>query len=325
MFFFKKLATITFLWCVVSSSLAVAQEGAIDWLNANARELSTGAASTDQDLAFLSGILKGKPVVGLGEASHGTQEFYFQKRRIIQYLVSRENYRLIAFESPATFIEPIDKYIQTGEGDPKTMLAAMGLYNAQEIYDLCKWLKAFNETRKPDDRVKMIGFDDEAFWGDPLGRDELMAGKFIKANKDGRLKSILWSHNMHLAKATTMAQYEGMGFHLKKHYSDKYYAVGFDTHSGSVHVLNNGQFEKHDFTGQEGTFSALFSQAKYGAFFIDFNKTPNPLQNAVKPITNIYSNWKEPRVLPMAAGVDFDGLVFIRNTTASKAYNAGTE
>ncbi|CAG5067562.1 hypothetical protein DYBT9623_00283 [Dyadobacter sp. CECT 9623] len=256
-------------------------------------------------------------IVGLGEASHGTQEFFFQKRRIIQYLVTRDNFRTIAFEAPANFIEPLNKYIQSGEGTLKSTLSSLGLYNADEILRLCDWLRKFNASAAPGEKVKMIGFDDETFWADPLGRDELMAEKFITFQKSDQRKSILWSHNLHIAKDMTMAEYKAMGFHLKAHYGGKYYAVGMDTYSGSVHVLNDGQFESHDFTAKEHSLSALLARAKLEAFFVDFNGAPAALKSA-KDITNIYSNWKEPQMLPIVPGSDFDALLFIRKTTASK-------
>ncbi|MCE7062182.1 erythromycin esterase family protein [Dyadobacter sp. CY343] len=294
---------------------ADAQDNSLDWIDKNAHPISTD--TTQNELSFLSEKLKGKTIVGLGEASHGTQEFFFQKRKIIQYLVTRENFRTIGFESPANFIEPLNKYIQSGEGNPKITLSSIGLYNADEILKLCEWLRQFNASRPAGKRVKMIGFDDEAFWGDPLGRDESMAEKFIALQKTDQHKSILWSHNLHLAKDTTMAQYKAMGFHLKAHYGRQYYALGMDTYAGSVHVLNGGQFESHDFKGPENSLSAVFSKAKPDAFFVDFIDAPAALKSA-KDITNIYSNWKEPRVLPIVPGSDFDALIFIRETTASK-------
>ncbi|GAB2774363.1 hypothetical protein GCM10027275_16740 [Rhabdobacter roseus] len=313
---------IAVVYLVILPCQVHAQTESVDWINKRAHELQSDSTSTDQDLRFLSSTLKGKTILGLGEASHGTQEFYYQKRRIIQYLVSQDQYRLIALESPASYIEPINQYLQTGNGNLKSLLKIMGLYNADEIYKLCRWLKSFNESRSPNDKVKMIGFDDEEFWSDPFTRDEKMASNFIRAHEQGTPKSILWSQNLHLAKDTTMAQYKAMGFYLKKHFGEQYYAIGLDTYSGSVSVLNHGQFESHDFVGTDSTFSALFSKANFEAFFVDFHAVPNPLLNTKNSITNIYSNWQEPKPLPIVAGIDFDGLLFIRNTTASKATGA---
>jgi erythromycin esterase-like protein len=312
-----KLLVIVYLMTL--SSMIYAQDKSVDWINKHAYKLRSDTTSADQDLRFLSKILKGKNLVGLGEASHGTQEFYFQKGRIVKYLVRREKYRVFALESPTTYIEPINNYIQTGKGDLKSMLKSMGLYNSDEFYQLCQWLKSFNESQSPNDRVKMLGFDDEQYWSNPVTRDEKMAESFIKAHKQDSPKSILWAHNLHLAKDTTMTMpYKGMGFYLKKQYQDLYYMIGFDTYSGTVSILNNGQFESQSFTGTENTFSALFNKANYKAFFVDFHKSPNPFLNTKNLITNIYSNRQKPKPLPIIPGADFDALIFIRQTTASK-------
>lgn len=294
-----------------------AQDNRLEWVNNHANELTTDTGLND--LKFLSKKLAGKTIVGLGEASHGTQEFYFQKSRIVRYLVNVENFRLIAFEAPANYIEPINNYIQKGEGDLKDMLVPLGLYNSDGIYKLVEWLKAFNLSKPANEKVRIIGFDDEDYWGDPLNRDELMAQNFIGKHKVDTRKSILWSHNLHIAKDTTMAQYKAMGFHIRKAYGNDFYAVGFDTFRGSVNVLSDGQFESHDFGGIENTIAALFSKAKFSSFFIDFQDVSNPFANNTVLISNFYSNWRDPQPLPIAPGRDFDALIFIRETTASKA------
>ncbi|MFD2164584.1 erythromycin esterase family protein [Paradesertivirga mongoliensis] len=299
-------------------SVIYPQNTSLDWINKNAHELPSDSASSHHDLRFLSKIVKDKTIVGLGEASHGTHEFYFHKRRMIEYLVSQEGYRLIGLEFANSYIEPINNYIQTGRGDLKSMIKSMVLYNSDQIYLLCQWLHRFNQSRSLYDKVTILGFDDEEFWRDPLTRDEEMAKKFIRTQQLRSPKSILWSHNLHLAKDTTMAQYKGMGYHVKEEFGDHYYAIGFDTYSGSVNVINSGGIEVRQFTGTEDTLSDLFREARLEAFFVDFDQPDNPFLGSKNLITNIYSDWREPRLLPIVPGADFDGLVFIRTTTESK-------
>lgn len=305
---------------LLSTTLSLsAQDSSIDWINNNAYQLNSDSVSDNTDLQFLSKQLKNKSILGLGEASHGTQEFYIQKRRIIQYLTTKDNYKMIAFECPQAAMEPINQYLQNGSGDLAAMLRPMGLYNSEELYNLCQWLMEFNKSKTAIEKVKIIGFDSSEFWGNPLKRDQLMAESFTKTHKTENLKTILWSHNLHLAKDTTMANFKAMGWHLKQEFADQFYVIGFDTYNGNVSTVSNGELEKHDFQGIEGTFSSLFAKAKFPAFFIDFHKTPNPLTNTVNSITNLYSNWQEPKPLPILPGSDFDAIIFIRETTASNA------
>lgn len=296
-----------------------AQDGTLSWLDKKASPLKS-APSPDgyEDLRFLSGLLKDKQVVGLGEASHGTHEFYLQKARIIKYLVQEEGYRMLALEATSNTIEPLDKFIQYGTGDLKAMLKSMGLYNCEEMYDLCIWMMEYNKTKPEKDKFRLVGIDNEEYWADPYSRDELMAGNFIERQRASQGRTIIWSHNLHIAKDTTMAEFKAMGYYIKEGFGHSFYAIGFDTYKGSVNVLDsNGTFERHAFEGNPLTFSGLFSKVKYGAFFIDFTAEGSPMKDQVNKITNLYSNWSTPVPLPVRLGSDFDGLIFIKETTAS--------
>lgn len=294
-----------------------AQNSTVNWLDKNAYPLSPELSSDSlNDIHFLKDLLGSKSIIGLGEASHGTLEFYHQKGRIVKYLVQDLNYRMLALEATSEKVESINKYIQEGSGDLKTLLKTMGLYNSREMYHLCIWLMNFNKTRQ--DKVDLIGIDREEFWADPFTRDQSMAETFIEKHAEKKSKAIIWSHNLHIAKDSTMSGYKAMGYHMNQKFDTSFYAIGFDTYKGSVNVLNNGgELEKQYFEGKEGTFSDLLSKSRYPMFFIDFAKPGNPLTGKVNKITNLYSNWQPPVPLPVKLGSDFDALIFIRESNAS--------
>jgi erythromycin esterase-like protein len=288
----------------------------LNWINKNAYPIQN-VSSKNTDLSFLSTELNGNIILGLGEASHGTHEFFIQKKRIIQYLITNLNYKLIGFESTASQMELINQYLQSGEGSLKAFMKNLGLYNSTEIYDMLTWIREYNKTTSPSDRVILFGFDSQDFWSDPYTRDKLMSDKIIENQKKTGTKTVLWSHNVHIAKDTTMAQLKAMGSYLKQELDQKFYAMGFDTYKGSVNIITDGKFEKHDFLAQENTFSSMFAEAKNERFFLPFNKKPNPFVGIKNHITNIFSNWTETRSLPIKPGLDFDGLIFIKETSAS--------
>lgn len=306
---------------IVVSFCGYSQDKTIEWINKNAYELNPDSLSSEMDFSFLTTRLKGKNIIGLGEASHGTHEFFVQKSHIIQYLIRRHNYRLVAFESTDSAIVPINNYLQNGKGDLKQLMRPLALYNTVELYKLFQWLKLYNQSKSPENTVTLVGFDSERFWNDGLTRDKLMAEAFIKAHKLKKSKAIIWAHNVHIAKDTTMAKFKAMGSYLKEEFNKGFYVIGFDTYQGIVNVLEEGRFKTHTFEGKEHTFSSIFQKAGYRAFFLPFNTHPNPLLGIANLITNIYSNWQEPRPLPIRPGVDFDGLIFIRETTASIKLN----
>lgn len=309
---------LLYVFTIANVTITYAQNDPLKWINKHAQPLNTDTSLTD--LAFLSSISKNNEVLGLGEASHGTKEFYDQKKRIIQYLIVNLKYRNLGIELSETSLEPINQYVLNGQGDLKALMKNMALYRTTEIYDIFRLIKLYNETQALPDKVKLFGFDREDFWSDPLNRDKYMADLILEKIKPQGTKTIIWSHNVHVAKDTTMAGVKGMGAFLKDSIGEKYYAVGFDTFSGSVNVLDAGKFVKHDFETGRQTYSQLFATSRYKNFFIRFDKMPHQLFGK-NSITNIYSNWTSARTLPIKPGIDFDAIIFLRNTNASTKLN----
>lgn len=300
----KKMIFVSFMLFAITAS---AQDQSINWINKNAHPLN-------KDLSFLTKELTGKNVVALGEASHGTHEFYVQKAGIITYLITQCNFKLLSFEGPAYLMEPINLYLQSGKGDLKEHMQHLALYNTEEIYQLFMQIRQYNSDKASKDKVELIGFDSPDFWGDPFTRDQHMSEKLIKAVNNR--KTIVWAHNVHILQDTT-AEYMPMGAYLKKHFRDELYTIAFDTYKGTVNVLNDGVFEEHAFEAKEDSFTSMLAKARYEAFFLPFTQEDCPFKGIEGMITNIYSNWQEPKPLPVKPGVYFDALIFIKNTTAS--------
>ncbi len=53
---------------------------------------------TDSELTFLDNVANAQ-IVGVGEATHGTKEFFEAKHRIFQYLVENHGYKVFAIEA----------------------------------------------------------------------------------------------------------------------------------------------------------------------------------------------------------------------------------
>nr|WP_198160612.1 erythromycin esterase family protein [Pedobacter panaciterrae] len=307
------LTTILLLFIKLN---AVSQVDTLKWINEHAHELRSITQTDQSDFSFLKEELKEKEIVGLGEASHGTHEFYTEKARIISYLIENCDFRTVAFEVPDSIMMQIDSFIQTGQGDLKKTMKGMGLYGVEEIYQLFLTLRDYNKSNAGEKRVKLIGFDKPEYWSDPISRDGLMAENVIKIVSNEATKMIIWAHNVHLLKDTT-AQYLCMGGYITKHFGDRYFALALDTYEGSVNVLNQGKFEAHVFKTNLHTLSRTMSKAQARRFYLKFNTEDDPFKGALEHITNIYSNWNEPKPIPMRPGIDFDAVLFIKNTTPS--------
>lgn len=105
---------------------------------------------------------EGKRVVGLGESTHGTREFFRLKHALFRFLVEELDFRLFGWEANFSATMAINEYVQHGRGDPKVALAEETVhwpYRSESVLDLVEWVRQFNEERDPDDRIAFYGFD----------------------------------------------------------------------------------------------------------------------------------------------------------------------
>jgi erythromycin esterase-like protein len=94
-------------------------------------ELTDG---TDVDqFSFISNYLKDISHVGLGEASHGTQEFYIAKSMLIKYLVNNLNFKIIAFEMDEQIAKDLNNFVIGGVADISTTLKDYGFIQFYRI------------------------------------------------------------------------------------------------------------------------------------------------------------------------------------------------
>ena len=132
----------------------------LDWLKANAVAFATDRAGSGfDDLAPLKAAVGDARVVALGEATHGTAEFFRMKHRLTEFLASEMGFTVFAIEASMPEAFRVNDYVLRGKGDPKALLSGMYFWtwNTQEVLDLILWMRAFNASGKG--RVEFLGFD----------------------------------------------------------------------------------------------------------------------------------------------------------------------
>jgi protein-L-isoaspartate(D-aspartate) O-methyltransferase len=102
-------------------------------------------------------------VVLLGEATHGTSEFYRMRERISRALIQHHGFSFIAIEGDWPDAARIDHYIRHREY-PASEWTAFARFPAwmwrnQEVREFVDWLRSYNTGTKPDDRVAFYGLD----------------------------------------------------------------------------------------------------------------------------------------------------------------------
>ena len=130
-------------------------------LRAHAYEFDTYDPEIDLSPEALPDDIHDATVVALGEGTHGTREFFRLKHRLLRHLVIEAGVRTFAMEANAPEARALDEYVVHGRGNPEAGLE--GLYfwtwQTEEVLALVEWLRAFNEGRPLDDRVRFRGFD----------------------------------------------------------------------------------------------------------------------------------------------------------------------
>ncbi len=102
-------------------------------------------------------------VVCIGEASHGTSEFYRLRARITQALIQRKGFRIVAIEADWPDAERIDAYVRNREPGEQEWEAfarfPTWMWRNEEVAAFVEWLRGWNADREMDDRAGFFGLD----------------------------------------------------------------------------------------------------------------------------------------------------------------------
>jgi erythromycin esterase len=134
----------------------------IEWLQQTAvpiRHLSPGNGL--DDLQLLKRIFDGVQVVGLGEATHGTREFFLLKRRLLEFLVLEMGFTVFAMEASHAACQPINDYVLRGVGERDEVLTGQGYlaWCMEEFAPLLDWMRDYNRSVSSDRKVEFWGTD----------------------------------------------------------------------------------------------------------------------------------------------------------------------
>jgi erythromycin esterase len=100
-------------------------------------------------------------VVGLGEGTHGTSEFFTMKHRIVKHLVMHMGFTHFAIEATSLESDEVNRYVLGGQGNAASLLSRLYFWTwrTQEVLDLIEWMRAYNATVPEAKRVQFVGFD----------------------------------------------------------------------------------------------------------------------------------------------------------------------
>lgn len=105
-------------------------------------------------------------LVLLGEASHGTHDFYEQRAEITKRLIVEKGFSAVAVEADWPDTYRVNRYVQGESDDPTADAALKGferfptwMWRNTVVQDFVEWLRDLNASRAENKRVGFYGLD----------------------------------------------------------------------------------------------------------------------------------------------------------------------
>lgn len=108
-----------------------------------------------------------KKLVLLGEASHGTHEYYIWRDKISRRLIEEHGFNFIAVEGDFASLYKLNQYVKNIEGSGKSAREVLMQLNRwptwmwanEEVVALAEWLREYNDSLPQDKKVGFYGMD----------------------------------------------------------------------------------------------------------------------------------------------------------------------
>lgn len=125
---------------------------------------------TDKTFGSHFDFLGSSRVVLIGDASHGTSEFYHARAEITKRLITEHGFKTVTLEADWPDAECIDRYVRQRPG-PKTAIDKnesteavfarfpTWMWRNREMQDFVHWLRDYNATLPPKQRTGVYGLD----------------------------------------------------------------------------------------------------------------------------------------------------------------------
>lgn len=127
---------------------------------------------TNEDLTKLIEAIGEAKIVLLGEASHGTSEFYSMRAALSKRLITEKGFSILAVEGDWPSAQQVNRYIKGYDSEKRKAEEALQAFDRwpawmwanEEMAILIEWLRAYNEKRKDRQQVGFYGIDVYSLW-----------------------------------------------------------------------------------------------------------------------------------------------------------------
>ena len=125
-----------------------------------------------KDLDALIDATGNKKIVMLGEASHGTHEYYTWRTAISKRLIKEKGFSFIAVEGDWPHCYEINKYVKSYKESGDNIQAILRkfdrwpswMWGNWEIAALAQWMRIHNQNFHPDKKTGFYGLDVYSLW-----------------------------------------------------------------------------------------------------------------------------------------------------------------
>ncbi|HEX7029349.1 MAG TPA: erythromycin esterase family protein [Gammaproteobacteria bacterium] len=133
---------------------------------ADIRDHAFSLQGNDRDYDALLSMTRGKSFVLLGEASHGTHEFYAMRAAITRRLIEESGFDAVVVEGDWPNVYRVNRFVR-GLSDDISARESLGdfrrfprwMWRNREVERFVEWLRAHNEARDARDQAGMYGLD----------------------------------------------------------------------------------------------------------------------------------------------------------------------
>lgn len=155
-----RIIAIVTLAGLFATSGATETKAVVEWVRASAIRLETPVAGHGfADMQPLKKVVGDARIVALGEATHGTREFFQLKHRMLEFLATEMGFTIFSIEANMPEAYRLNDFVLHGKGDPAALLRGMGfsVWDTQEVLDMIVWMREFNKSG--NGRLQFTGFD----------------------------------------------------------------------------------------------------------------------------------------------------------------------
>jgi erythromycin esterase-like protein len=253
-----------FVWLLAAlASPGAAQQASPvrDWIAGHAIRLTTPEAGHGfDDMQPLKQVVGDARIVALGEATHGTREFFQLKHRMVEFLATQMGFTIFGIEANMPEAYKLNDYVLHGTGDPAALIKGMYFWtwDTQEVLEMVKWMREFNASGKG--KIQFTGFDMQT----PNVAAKIV-GDFIAAHDPDYSATVQKATRLALAPSAAQGQFASAtgSFPVKDAAGKKVHFSGYIKTDG-VSTGYAGLWFRADGVGRPNVFQNLGDDAPKG-------------------------------------------------------------